>query len=237
MSVAAVDRGSPGASPTRPSGDWRRRTGLEPRTSPPPPSRPCSSRRDRTAQLRCQVRGRLQRRTRHGRAATTRRATSCRVRPAGGPDGPSRRLLQRGRPATPRPRPPSGGSPVAAAQAVDPVEDRRMGRDQARRARLELLDRVREVHVLGRPVGDLEDLRVARRSWRAPARGRSGLRVSSTDDASARYSRWRLTASWTNRAMIGARIGQHDGDDEDDRLQPAAAAVAVAATAGRRPRT
>src|SRR6185369_6465944 len=41
------------------------------------------------------------------------------------------------------------------------------------------------------------------------ARARSipyGLRVSWTDDASARYSRWRLTASWTRRAAIGARI-------------------------------
>ena len=32
------------------------------------------------------------------------------------------------------------------------------------------------------------------------------MRVISTDDASARYSRSRLTASWTSRAAIGARM-------------------------------
>ena len=43
----------------------------------------------------------------------------------------------------------------------------------------------------------------------ASARSRPcGLRVSSTDEASARYSRWRLTASWMKRLMIGARIAR-----------------------------
>src|SRR3990172_634517 len=43
----------------------------------------------------------------------------------------------------------------------------------------------------------------------ARARSRpAGFRVSSTDEASARYSRCRLTASWTSRAAIGARIAR-----------------------------
>ena len=55
-----------------------------------------------------------------------------------------------------------------------------------------------------------------------------GLRVSSTDEASARYSRWRLTASWTSWVKIGARIAQDDRDHEDDQLdRPAPAAVVV----------
>src|SRR5688572_6315847 len=44
------------------------------------------------------------------------------------------------------------------AQAVDPLEDRRMRREEPRRARLELLDGVREVQVLRPAVGDLEHL-------------------------------------------------------------------------------
>src|SRR5574337_1229074 len=35
-----------------------------------------------------------------------------------------------------------------------------------------------------------------------------GLRVSSTDEASARYSRWRLMASWTKVAKMGARMAR-----------------------------
>ena len=58
------------------------------------------------------------------------------------------------------------------------------------------------------------------------------MRVSSTDEASARYSRWRLTASWMNRLMIGARIARTIATTKIDGLDPVAAAVAVA-TAGR----
>ena len=47
-----------------------------------------------------------------------------------------------------------------------------------------------------------------------------GLRVSSTAEASARYSRWRLTASCTRRPMIGATHGEDERDDEQDRLAP-----------------
>ena len=56
-------------------------------------------------------------------------------------------------------------------------------------------------------------LATSRTSWSAPilASARSspyGLRVSSTAEASARYSRWRLTASWMKRLMIGARMAR-----------------------------
>ena len=54
------------------------------------------------------------------------------------------------------------------------------------------------------------------------------MRVSSTVDASARYSRWRLTASWMNRLMIGARIARTMATMNDDRLGAAAAPTAVA---------
>ena len=55
----------------------------------------------------------------------------------------------------------SGCSPVSSRSRLIRSSDRRVGREQAARALLELLDRVREVQVLGRPVGDLEDLLVA----------------------------------------------------------------------------
>ncbi len=53
-----------------------------------------------------------------------------------------------------------------------------------------------------------------------------GLRVSSTPEASARYSRCRLTASWTSRASDRGEDGEDDRDDEHDHLQAAPAAVA-----------
>ena len=62
---------------------------------------------------------------------------------------------------------------LQGAQAVDPVEDGRVGREQVRLLARHALDRVLEVQVLGRAVGDLERLRVERRSSPAPARGRA----------------------------------------------------------------
>ena len=54
----------------------------------------------------------------------------------------------------------------------------------------------------------------------------SGLRVSSTALASARYSRRREMANCTAYAAIGARNGEHDRDDEVDE---AGGALGVAA--------
>ena len=63
----------------------------------------------------------------------------------------------------------------------------------------------------------------------ASARSRPcGLRVSSTDDASARYSRWRLTASWTRRATIGARMARTIATTNTIDLEAAPATVVVA---------
>ena len=90
---------------------------------------------------------------------------------------------------------------------------------QARRARLELLDRVGEVHVLGRRGWRPRGPPGRRRSWPAPARGRTGCGSARRADASARYSRWRLTASWMNRLMIGARIARTIATIDDDRLR------------------
>ena len=61
------------------------------------------------------------------------------------------------------------------------------------------------------------------------------MRVSATDEASARYSRWRLTASWTRRDGDRREDGEHDRDDEHDRLEAIAAALAVAGPATAAP--
>ena len=95
---------------------------------------------------------------------------SARCRPGAARPRPRPRPRQLGGRSLPYSRPVSGRrlggrqGRVAGqlAQAIDPVEDGRMGRHQARRALLELLDRVREVHVLRAAVGDLEHLRIAR---------------------------------------------------------------------------
>src|SRR5262245_49049457 len=111
------------------------------------------------------------------------------------------------------------------AQPIDPVEDRWMGVHQPRRARLELLDRVGEVHVLRAAIGDLEYLLVAR-------------------DLGQRT----LQAVWVSRQLDRRRVGEvlalpthreldepaddrredgeDDRDDGDDRLR-AIAALAV----------
>ncbi len=109
-----------------------------------------------------------------------RRARRTRSRPSPRPRWPTRRSVAieppaQSRPASARTSPGwSGGSPRQLAQAVDPLDDVRVRREQRGRALLELLDRVREVQVLRGAVRDLEHLPVARRSWPAPARGRAG---------------------------------------------------------------
>ena len=58
--------------------------------------------------------------------------------------------------------PASGASPVSLRSRLIRSSVGGWVDEEAARALLELLDRVREVHVLGRPVGDLEDLLVRR---------------------------------------------------------------------------
>jgi len=80
-----------------------------------------------------------------------------------------------------------------------------MGREHAGRPLFELLDRIREVHVLGRTVGDLEDLLVL------GDLGQGSLEpIGVSGELDRRGIREVLalavTASWTKRAAIGATI-------------------------------
>ena len=102
------------------------------------------------------------------------------------------------------------------AESIDPVEDRRMGVHQARRARLELLDRVREVHVLRAAVGDLEDLLVGADLGQRPleAVGVAGqLDGRRIGEVLALAADRELDEAADDRGQDR----QHDGDDRDDR--------------------
>ena len=65
---------------------------------------------------------------------------------------------------------PNSGLRGQHAEAGDAVDGRRMGRHEVRRALLELLDGIREVHVLRAAVGYLENLDIRPRSWPTPVR-------------------------------------------------------------------
>ena len=71
--------------------------------------------------------------------------------------------------------------PRQLAEPVDPIDDRRVGRHQARRPLLELLDRVREVQVLRRRGWRPRGPPGRPRSWPAPAPGRTGCGSARTD--------------------------------------------------------
>ena len=122
------------------------------------------------------------------------------------------------------------------AQPVDPVEDRRVGREQPRRALLELLDRVREVQVLGRPVGDLEHLLVGGDLRQRPL---EAVRVAGQLD---RRRVGEVLALAADRQLdepgaIGARIGSTIATTNMIAWSPPPPLSRSRRAAGRRPRT
>ena len=123
----------------------------------------------------------------------------------------------------------SGGSPVSCRSRLIRSSDRRMRSRTGADALLELLDRVREVHVLRRRGWRPRGPPGRCRSSPAPARDRTGCGSARRHDASARYSRWRLTASWMKRLMIGARIASTMATIAMMAARAVAAAVAIRA--------
>src|SRR6266550_5038437 len=119
-------------------------------------------------------------------------------------------------------------------EAVDPVERRRMRREEAARSLLELLDRVREVHVLRRAVGDFEDLLVLR-----DLRERS-LETVGIPRQLDRRRVGQVLALAVDRELdeSGCDRGEDredDRDDEHDRLEAAATTSIVVAGAATAP--
>src|SRR3954469_9327168 len=110
--------------------------------------------------------------------------------------------------------------PGQLAKAIDPVEDRRMGRHQPRRARLELLDRVGEIHVLRPAIRDLEHLLIAADLGQRPL---ETVRVPGELDRRRVSEVFALTGhgELDEAADDGRQQRQHDRDVHDDHCDTA----------------
>jgi hypothetical protein len=111
------------------------------------------------------------------------------------------------------------------AEPVDPLDDRWVRREEPGPSVLELLDRVREVEVLGRPVRHLEDFLVGRDDRERPleaVRVAGQLHGRRVGEVLALAAHGELYEPGGNRR----EDRQDDRDDEDKGLEAAAAPIA-----------